>query len=169
MHRSRLLLAALAVLLCAPISQTHALRWETIGVSTGSQLPLPLRLRKPVRQQSKPALSARGDSLLRNTQRRKDLTNLASAFFSYRRDHQNALPHEFPLFPTEICASESAKCKGMVDMTPYKKYLFTPAIPRDPQAPAGDGTRYFVNRDYADRLWLSAPDAEDGWSIRKQK
>ncbi len=162
-----LLAASLCLLVSPPATSCFALIWPVNGKS----YTVPLRFRKPTLQTAAPGVPSHSNSLLRNTQRRKDVTNIGGAIFSYRRDNHNAVLKMIPLdSPTEICRDGAKSCSGLVDMTPFKKYLTTDTVPRDPQAPAqGNGTRYFVYRDYTNAVFVTAPDAETGWVIKVQK
>lgn len=109
-------------------------------------------------------------SRLRNEQRRTDVTTIANAIYSWKRDTKEKLPKSVPLDDTiEICKPKSKSCKGMVDLSSiFAEYLSE--VPSDPLAsPTANGTRYFIGKDYKDRFTISAPDAEDRWLIKKDK
>jgi hypothetical protein len=155
-------LCALA-LLATPLS-SQALYWPQGVPKTGTAttLPKPPVVRRSVRQNN-----PRGSEALRNEQRKKDLTTIGNAIFSYKRDNAYKLPAAVPFFDTEICRSCATSCKGLVDLSALAEYLTT--VPADPQSPAGNGTGYRIRKDWVNRVFLTAPNAELGWSIRLQK
>jgi hypothetical protein len=109
-------------------------------------------------------------SRLRNDQRRADITTIANAIYSWKRDTKEKLPKSVLLDEKiEICRPTSTSCKGMADLRSiFADYLAE--VPVDPLAKKDSaGTRYFIEKDWKDRFTISAPDAEDGWSLRKQK
>lgn len=104
-----------------------------------------------------------GDS--RNSQRQADVTTILNAVYQYSLDNNGTLPTGITTTATEICATGSASCTGLVDLTSVttaEKYLT--AIPKDPQCPtvcSANGAGYMINRTTNGRLTVSAPDAEN--------
>lgn len=107
---------------------------------------------------------------LRNEQRRADLTTIANAIFSWKRDSGQPLPKSIPIDEQiEICRPTSTDCSGMADLSAlFADYL--EEVPVDPQAPKDSrGTRYTISKDWKDRFTVWAPDAEEGWVLRNSK
>ncbi|HEX3568781.1 MAG TPA: prepilin-type N-terminal cleavage/methylation domain-containing protein [Candidatus Saccharimonadales bacterium] len=107
-----------------------------------------------------------GDS--RNAQRSADVTTILNAAYQYSVD-TNAIPGTITTTATEICATGSASCTGLVDLsalTSSEKYLVS--IPKDPQCSATcatNGTGYKINKDANNRIVVTALAAENGKTI----
>jgi prepilin-type N-terminal cleavage/methylation domain-containing protein len=113
-----------------------------------------------------------GDS--RNAQRSADVTTILNATYQYTIDNSGVLPPVgggagITTTATEICATGSVSCTGLVDLTPLTtagKYLV--AMPKDPQCTttcAANGTGYKISKDANNRLIVAAPAAENGKTI----
>ena len=102
----------------------------------------------------------------RNDKRTKDLTVIGNAIFNYRREHGGKLPTAIPMDKdAELCAGQAVSCTGLVDIRQaLKPYLGS--IPRDPTA-TGNSSRYAIHKDWKERAYLKALDAEEGALIRK--
>ncbi len=131
-----------------------------------------LKVRNPARKKIRVNVTDPGVSSswkLRNDQRKFDLTLLGNAFFNYRRAHKDVnvapLNHE----NREICRTGAKSCAGMVDIAALLKDYIDP-LPVDPSLTAeGNGTGYFVYENWKGKVYMSAPKAEEGWSIRLQR
>ncbi len=131
-----------------------------------------LKVRNPARKKIRVNVTDPGVSSgwkLRNDQRRLDLKLIGNAFFNYRRAHKDInvapLNHE----NREICRTGAKSCRGMVDVATLLKDYIDP-LPVDPSVAAdSNGTGYFVYEDWKGKVYLSAPKAEEGWSIRLQR
>ena len=105
----------------------------------------------------------------RNAQRQADVTTILNATYQYSLDNSGALPSGITTTATEICATGSASCTGLVDLsalTTNGKYVVS--IPKDPQCAtvcATNGVGYKINKDANGRLVVTAPSAEQGKTI----
>ncbi len=163
------LLAAVAV----PLTLLPALAEARYAytVTASGQTVLKTSVTRPSNRRKPPEkkIVERERETLRNWQRRTDVKNIANAVFFYKKAHKYELPPGIPLdTPMEICATNARDCTGMVDFRGLLKSYLNP-LPRDPQAPkGGDGTGYFIYRDWKEKIYVSAPSAEEGWRIVEQ-
>jgi type IV pilus assembly protein PilA len=102
-------------------------------------------------------------SQVRNTQRKANLSELNKALYQYYIDHSH-YPTSLTTTLTEICNTGASStptgivCTGLIDLSALvPTYLV--AIPTDPQA-TGTTTLYYVARNSANKVTLSAPQAE---------
>lgn len=108
-----------------------------------------------------------GDS--RNSQRQADVTTILNAVYQYSLDNNGAVPAGITATATEICATGSASCTGLVDLsavTSNEKYIST--MPKDPQCSttcAANGTGYKILKSTNGRITVSAPAAEQSKTI----
>jgi type IV pilus assembly protein PilA len=108
-----------------------------------------------------------GDS--RNAQRSADVTTILNGIYQYALDNNGTLPTGITTTATEACATGSASCTGLVDLTVLTtngKYLVS--IPKDPQCAttcAANGAGYKVSKDANGRITVVAPSAEQGKTI----
>ncbi len=105
----------------------------------------------------------------RNSQRQADVATILNGVYQYSLDNTGPLPSGIPTSATEICATGSASCTSLVDLstiTASEKYLT--AIPKDPQCTttcATNGTGYRILKSANGRITVSAPAAEQGKTI----
>lgn len=103
-----------------------------------------------------------GDS--NNAQRSTDVTTILDAVYQYSVDNRGTIPATITTTATEICATGSSSCTGLIDLavlTTNEKYLT--AIPKDPQCStvcATNGTGYEILKSANGRITVSAPGAE---------
>ena len=108
-----------------------------------------------------------GDS--RNAQRSADVTTILNAVYQYSLDNDGSVPAGITTTATEICATGSPSCTGLVDLSVLatnEEYLT--AVPEDPQcssACATNGAGYTILRTANGRITVAAPDAEEGKTI----
>lgn len=112
-----------------------------------------------------------GDS--RNTQRSADVNTIINGVYQYSLDNNGTLPAGITTTATEICATGSASCTSLVDLTALStsgKYLVS--IPKDPQCStvcATNGVGYMISKDANGRLTVAAKQAEQGKTISVTK
>lgn len=112
-----------------------------------------------------------GDS--RNSQRSADVNTIINGVYQYALDNNGSLPAGITTTSTEICATGSASCTGLVDLSALStsgKYLVS--IPKDPQCStvcATNGVGYKISKDANNRLIVTAPFAEQGKTISVTK
>lgn len=105
----------------------------------------------------------------RNSQRQADVTTILNGVYQYALDNNGTVPASITVTPTEICATGSASCTGLIDLavvTTNEKYLVS--VPKDPQCSttcAANGVGYMISKTANGRLTVSAPDAEQGKTI----
>lgn len=105
----------------------------------------------------------------RNSQRQADVTTILNGVYQYSLDNNGTLPSSITTTATEICATGSASCTSLVDLstiTASEKYLT--AVPKDPQCTttcAANGTGYKILKSANGRITVSAPAAEQGKTI----
>ncbi|HEU4965940.1 MAG TPA: prepilin-type N-terminal cleavage/methylation domain-containing protein [Candidatus Saccharimonadales bacterium] len=105
----------------------------------------------------------------RNATRSADITTIINGVYQYSLDNDGALPTGITTTATEICATGSSSCTGLVDLsalTASGKYLVS--MPKDPQCAtvcATNGTGFKVAKDTNGRVTVSAPGAEQGKTI----
>lgn len=112
-----------------------------------------------------------GDS--RNSQRSADVNTILNGVYQYSLDNNGAVPAGITTTATEICATGSASCTGLVDLsvlTTSGKYLVS--IPKDPQCAtvcAANGAGYRIVKDANGRITVNAPSAEQSKTISVTK
>jgi prepilin-type N-terminal cleavage/methylation domain-containing protein len=112
-----------------------------------------------------------GDS--RNSQRSADVNTIINGAYQYALDNNGTVPASITTTATEICATGSASCTGLIDLsvlTTAGKYLV--AMPKDPQCAtvcATNGTGYRIMKDTNGRLVVNAPSAEQSKTISVTK
>ena len=105
----------------------------------------------------------------RNSQRQADVTTILNGVYQYALDNNGTVPASITTTPTEICATGSASCTGLIDLgvvTTNEKYLVS--VPKDPQCAttcAANGVGYMISKTANGRLTVSSPDAEQGKTI----
>ncbi len=151
-----------SVFLAVPAASARMIR--TLPTASGAHVT-----RHAGRKIKAPAPTEYQNWRIRNQRRAKDLKHIANALFLYKKAHDGTPPSQIKLDQnTEICRYDAKNCTGLLDLqealTPY---LAT--MPADPSASAktGNGTRYLVQKDHKGRVYLLAPDAEEGWLIRE--
>lgn len=153
---------------CTP--QSAAYVWRTVKPKAETGTTLNTSTEKPITRTIRQKVPKTDRLVQRNEQRRKDVLTIANAIFqySYRGDSRD-IPPTIPLLAAgEICRFEAKSCKGLISLKRFlQPYIAT--LPSDPLAPQGNGTRYFIQKDWRGRYTVSAPDAEEGWLIRVQK
>lgn len=96
----------------------------------------------------------------RNSQRQTDVTTILDGVYQYALDNNGSLPSSITATSTEICATGSASCTGLIDLsvvTANEKYLV--AMPKDPQCSTvcgTNGTGYKINKTANGRLVVTA-------------
>lgn len=104
----------------------------------------------------------------RNSQRQADVRTILDGVHQYSVD-TGSLPPSITTTATEICATGSSSCTGLVDLTPVtskEKYLIS--VPKDPQCSAvcaTNGTGYKIMKATNGRVTVSAPASEEDKSI----
>ena len=107
-----------------------------------------------------------GDS--RNAQRTADVNTILNGVYQYSVDN-NTIPSTITTTATEICATGSNSCTGLIDLstlTTNSKYLVS--IPKDPQCSttcATNGPGYKISKDANNRITVTAPAAENSKTI----
>ena len=113
----------------------------------------------------------------RNTQRSSDVNTILNAISQYSVDNNGTLagPGTIPTIAGAqtcqadggtICATGSASCTGLVDMsnlTANGKYIVS--VPKDPQGGSATSAGYNVAQDANGRVTVCAPSAEGGSTI----
>jgi len=105
----------------------------------------------------------------RNSQRSADVTTILNAVYQYSLDNNGTIPASITTTATEICATGSASCTSLVDLssvTSSGKYVVS--MPKDPQCSttcATNGTGYKISKDANNRITVVAPSAEQGKTI----
>lgn len=108
-----------------------------------------------------------GDS--RNSQRQTDISTILNGVYQYSLDNNRTVPPGITTTATEICATGSSSCTGLVDLsaiTRSEKYLTS--LPKDPQCSttcATNGTGYKILKSANGRITVSAPAAEQGKTL----
>lgn len=109
----------------------------------------------------------------RNSQRSADVNTIINGTYQYVLDNNGTLPAGITVTATEICATGSASCTGLVDLavlTNAGKYLVS--LPKDPQCStscAANGIGYKISKDVNNRLIVTAPAAEQSKTITVTK
>jgi len=102
----------------------------------------------------------------RNAQRRSDTNSILNAVYQYSVDNNGDMPGAITATATDIC-STGGTCTGLIDLSALTASgTYIVSIPRDPQTPTGNTTRYTILQDATtQRITVAAPDAERGASI----
>jgi hypothetical protein len=164
----RLFFSALSAAIVVVVSVPSA---SALMMKDFPQAANPHAQRHANRKKKQPAPIEHTDARLRNEQRKKDLTNIGNALYRFKKKNGFIAPKVLPTYEAqEICRFDAKDCTGLLDLkeilTPY---LEQKTMPVDPSAPKdGNSTRYTVYKDYKNRVFLKALDAEDGWLIREQ-
>ncbi len=101
---------------------------------------------------------------VRNTERKSDLKQISNAVQQYYID-ENTYPDSISTTLTEICdtgtgtTTHSVDCDGLIDLSTLISTYFV-AVPKDPQATTTNGTGYYIMKNSANKIILSAPEAE---------
>ena len=99
----------------------------------------------------------------RNAQRRSNVNTILNAISQYSVDNNGVLPPSITASSTEICATGSASCTGLIDLTVLTasgKYIVS--VPTEPQAVTVDGAGYLVSKNANGRITVSAQYPEQG-------
>jgi peptidoglycan hydrolase-like protein with peptidoglycan-binding domain len=100
---------------------------------------------------------------IRNASRNSAVNTILNAVTQYAVDNNGILPTGITTTPTEICATGTTSCSGMVNLSVLSdngKYVT--AIPRDPQVTSTKGTAYVISKNNSGRITVSALYAEGG-------
>jgi len=112
-----------------------------------------------------------GDS--RNAQRSADVNTILNGVYQYSLDNNGTIPTGITTTATEVCATGSASCTGLVDLaalTTNGKYVVS--IPKDPQCStvcAANGAGYKISKDANNRITVVASYAEQSKTISVTK
>jgi prepilin-type N-terminal cleavage/methylation domain-containing protein len=101
----------------------------------------------------------------RNAQRRSDITTILNATYQYTVDNGGVLPATITTTPTAVCAT-GGTCTGLIDLTVLTasaKYIAI--LPNDPNSGTVNSTGYNISKDVNGRLTVTAPSAENGFTI----
>ena len=98
----------------------------------------------------------------KDVQRKRDIHTLLNALHRSKSEHGVFPDGILQGTKKEICRKDAASCEGFIDLseTIIGKYLAS--IPIDPDAPDGNGTRYFAEITEDGALVITAPDAHQG-------
>lgn len=152
-------IAVIAITL-VPVPQTSALIWPAYG--TG----FVLKVRNPQRKKVRQAV-LRDTWRNRNERRRLDVKLIANAFYNYRREHSDTNAPGITAKNQELCRTDAQSCVGLLDVREVLAPYMSP-LRVDPTSPKiGNGTGYFVRKDWKGRIYVSAPGAEDDWKIEE--
>lgn len=103
--------------------------------------------------------SGEDDSVRRDDKRSSDVNSILSAIRFYALDHNGSLPSGIPLNESlEICSDTECDSSFVELQVLVGTYL--PAIPQDPLITSQAETFYFISRDNAGYVTISAPHAE---------
>ncbi len=103
----------------------------------------------------------------RNAQRRSDVNTILNAVYQYMLDHEGNPPQDVTTADKQICKMNAVSCHNGISLRALSG-TYIPDLPSDPTAEAtGTGTNYFLYRNDAGRIVVSAPNSEGGISISR--
>jgi len=97
----------------------------------------------------------------RNSQRSTDVNAIINATHQYAVDNNGALPATITNIPTDICATGSTNCAGMIDLavlTENERYITS--IPKDPISSTATNVGYQISKNINNRITVTASHAE---------
>lgn len=89
------------------------------------------------------------------------MNTILNAIHQYVADNNGQLPSTISATSTEICATGSASCAGLIDLsmlTASEAYLVS--IPIDPHASTTNGTGYLIWKNSNNRVTVASLGAE---------
>lgn len=103
----------------------------------------------------------------RNAQRRSDVNTILNAVYQYMLDHDGNPPEDVTTEDKEICKLTAVSCKNGISLRALSG-SYIAGLPTDPTASiSGTGTNYYMYRNSAGRIVVSAPNSEGGISISR--